>query len=172
MDERTLLQLRRLIHQGRIKAADESQVIADVGLADEDDFSLRGTINFMDNQVEATTGTLRVRVVIANPDELLSPGLFVRVRIPVSEPHRALLVREEALGTDQGQRFVYVVNDANEVSYRRVKIGMLNGGRRVIEDGLKPGERVIVTGLQRVRPGAKVSTRAEEARVALAAPGD
>ena len=171
MDERTLLQLRRLIQQGRIKAASESQVMAEVALADEDNFTLRGAINFMDNQVEATTGTLRVRAVIANPDELLSPGLFVRIRIPVGAPHRAVLVREEALGTDQGQRFVYVVDSANEVSYRRVKIGMLNGSRRVIEEGLKPGERVIVTGLQRVRPGIKVSPKTATANVAMVPTG-
>ena len=91
MDERTLLQLRRLIQQGRIKSSTDSQVFADVALADEDNFSLRGTINFMDNQVESTTGTLRVRVVISNPSELLSPGLFVRIRIPVgcAAPGRA-----------------------------------------------------------------------------------
>ncbi len=172
MDERTLLQLRRLIQQGRIKSAHDSEVIADVALADEDNFTLRGTINFMDNQVEATTGTLRVRAVIANADELLSPGLFVRIRIPVGAPHRAVLVREEALGTDQGQRYVYVVDSANEVSYRRVKIGMLNGSRRVIEEGLKPGERVIVTGLQRVRPGIKVAPRAATASVAMVPTGD
>lgn len=170
VNERTVLRLRRLIQEGRIQSATESRVDVQVSLADEDDFQHRGTINFLDNQVDPNTGTLRVRAAIDNADRLLSPGLFVRLRFPVGAPHKALLVQEEALGTDQGQRFLYVINDKNEVAYRRVKVGMLVTGRRVIDEGLQPQDRVVVNGLQRVRPGDKVTVKASEASVSPASP--
>lgn len=158
INERTVLRLRRLISEGRLAEAHHG-VEVQISLADEDDFKHRGTIDFLDNQLDPNTGTLRVRAVIPNKNGLLSPGLFVRLRFPVSPEHEALLVQEEALGTDQGQRFLYVLNEENEVAYRRVKIGILDNGRRVIEDGLKPEERIIVKGLQRVRPGDKVAPK-------------
>ncbi|MGD9646711.1 MAG: efflux RND transporter periplasmic adaptor subunit [Pirellulales bacterium] len=133
-----------------------------MGLADEQDYSRRGTLDFEDNRVDPSTGTLRVRAVFSNADRLLSPGLFVRIRIPIGDPYRALLVPEAALGTDQGQRFVYVVDDQDEVSYRRVTVGKLHEGLRVITSGLEPGERVVVTGLQRVVPGGKVEAKLTE----------
>ncbi len=90
---------------------------------------------------------------------MLSPGLFVRIRFPVGEPHPALLVPEEALATDQGQRFVYVIDSNNHVVYRRVKVGMLLAGRRVITEGLALDDRVAVTGLQRLRKDLEVDPR-------------
>ena len=171
IDERTVLRLRRLLQAGKIQSMDESKLNAQFALADEEKFSLTGEINFLDNQIDPSTGTLRVRAVIANPKELLSPGLFLRLRLPVGNPHRAVLVREEALGTDQGQRFVYVIDDKDEVVYRRVKVGLLTGGRRVIDEGLQPSERVVVTGLQRVRPGIKVAPKPAEATANLTASG-
>jgi RND family efflux transporter MFP subunit len=168
VDERTVLRLRRLIQQGKIQAASESDVKVELALADQDEYSLTGIINFMDNQIEASTGTLRVRAVIENKQGLLSPGLFLRLRVPIGAPHRALLVREEALGTDQGQRFVYVVDNKDEVVYRRVKVGPLVAGRRVIETGLNASDRVVVTGLQRVRPGVKVAPKPADASLNLA----
>ncbi|HWA99816.1 MAG TPA: efflux RND transporter periplasmic adaptor subunit [Pirellulales bacterium] len=167
-DERTVLRLRRLMLDGVIPSTDQSRMEVKLALADETDFNLSGTIDFFDNQVEPGTGTLRVRAVIANANKFLSPGLFLRLRVPVGVPHQALLVREEALGTDQGQRFVYVVNENDEVSYRRVKTGFLVAGRRVIDAGLKPGERIVVTGLQRVRPGVKVAPKMADAADDLA----
>ena len=113
----------------------------------------------MDNQVNPKTGTLRVRGVFPNKDEALSPGFFARVRVPIGQPHKALLVTERALDTDQGHRVVYVVNTENEVVSRAIQIGARHGGLRVIEDGLKPNERVIVNGLQQVQPGAKVEAK-------------
>lgn len=130
-----------------------------MGLADERGYTRRGELDFEDNRIDPSTGTLRVRAVFSNTDRLLSPGLFVRIRIPVGDPYRALLVPEGALGTDQGQRFVYVVNDKNEVAYRRVTVGKLHEGLRVISAGLEPNERVVVTGLQRVVPGGKVDAK-------------
>ena len=151
IDERTVLRLRRLVREGRIKSHRESEITVQIALADEEAFSLTGVVDFVDNQVDPTTGTLRLRAVIANPTHMLSPGLFVRIRFPVGDPHPALLVPEEALATDQGQRFVYVIDQSNHVVYRRVKVGMLLAGRRVITEGLAIDDRVAVTGLQRLR---------------------
>lgn len=166
VDERTVLRLRRLALSGEVSSVDESQLAVQVALADDADYPLSGTINFSDNQVDPNTGTLRMRAAVNNPQQLLSPGLFVRIRIPIGKPHSALTVPEVALGTDQGQRFVYVVNDQDEVVYKRVEIGTLKDGKRVIEEGLAPSDRVVVNGLQRVRAGTKVTVSAAETTVA------
>lgn len=159
VDERTVLRIRRLIQQGKMKSARDSETKVKIGLADEEDFPLEGTVNFIDNQVDATTGTLRLRAVVDNQYRFLAPGMFVRVQVPIGAPHPAMMIREEALGADQGQRFVYVVNDKDEIAYRRVKVGMSRGGRRVIEGDISLEDRVVVSGLQRVRPGTKVAVR-------------
>lgn len=161
MDERTLLRIRRLIREGKIKSARETEVKVLLALADEDDFTQAGTIDFVDNKVDVATGTLRIRGIFPNPKRLLSPGLFVRVRIPIGSAHSAVIVPEKALGSDQGQKFLYVVNDQNEVVYRKVKVGPLLKNYRVIEEGVKVGEKVIVSGLQRVRPRTKVDPQVE-----------
>jgi membrane fusion protein, multidrug efflux system len=128
-----------------------------LGLAGEPGFPHEGRIDFIETTVNPATGTIRVRGVFANTDGTLLPGLFARVRIPIGQPRSALLVTERALGVDQGQRFVLVVNDQNVVDYRRVDVGMLDQGLRVIEKGLSAGDLVIVNGLQRVRPGVPVT---------------
>lgn len=162
IDERTLLRIRRLIREGKVHSRTEAEVPVMAALADEEDFPHEGMIDFSDNQVDPSTGTLRVRAVIPNPANgdgkarVLSPGLFIRVRLPIGNPRKALLVAEQAMGTDQGRKFVYVVNDQDEVTYRPVKTGTLDHGMRVIEEGLTLEDRVVVTGLQRIRPGAKV----------------
>lgn len=156
INERTVLHLRRMMDEGKIESAEKARLKVGVALADEETPSHEGTIDFVDSQVDAATGTLHVRATIENTSKLLSPGLFVRLRFPVGEPHLALLIPEEALVSDQGQRFVYVVGPDDKTVYRRVKIGMLVNGKRVIEDGVKPKERVVVQGLQRVKEGATV----------------
>jgi len=133
-----------------------------LGLGTEEGFPHQGTINFVDNQVNPKTGTLRVRGVFPNKDEGLSPGYFARVRVPIGRPHQALLVSDRALDTDQGQKILYVVNDKSEVVSRPIRVGAQHDGLRAIEDGLKPGERVIVTGLQQVRPGIIVDPKLVE----------
>lgn len=159
VDERTMLRIRRLIQQGKISSARDHETTVRIGLADEAGYSLEATVNFVDNQVDAATGTLSLRARVDNKTRFLSPGMFVRVQVPIGAPHSAVMIREEALGTDQGQRFVYVVNDENKIVYRRVTVGMAQENLRVIESGLEPHERIVVTGLQRVRPGAQVTTR-------------
>jgi RND family efflux transporter MFP subunit len=156
VDERTMLRVKQLIREGKLKTPDDAEVPVWLGLADEDGFPHRGAVNFIDNQVNPKTGTLRVRGVFPNKDEALAPGYFARVRVPISAPHKALLVTERALDTDQGQKVVYVVDGDNRVVSRPVRLGALHDGRREITDGLKPGERVIVNGLQQVRPGLTV----------------
>jgi RND family efflux transporter MFP subunit len=110
----------------------------------------------VDNQVNPRTGTIRLRGVFPNKDQVLLPGLFARVRVPIGRTHKAVLVSDRAVDNDQGQKILYVVNDNNVVVSRPVRLGALHDGLREITDGLKPGERVIVNGLQQVRPGVTV----------------
>jgi len=162
LDERTLLRLRRASTEDTVASMTNEHAEVMMGLADEQGYPQHGVLNFEDNRVDPSTGTLRVRAVFDNKDRLLSPGLFVRVRLPIGETYRALLVPESALGTDQGQRFLYVVDDQGEVSYRRVEVGSLQSGLRVVTDGLAPNEKVVVIGLQRVMPGIKVDAKLQE----------
>jgi RND family efflux transporter MFP subunit len=166
VDERTLLMFRRLIREGKIQSARQTEVNVDLALADEPGFvdehgypRHRGLINFGDNKVDPATGTMQVRAVFDNKERMLSPGMFVRVRLPIGGPHQALLVPEQALSTDQGQKFVYVVTPENKVDVRYVHVGPQHGPLREIEQGLKPDERVIVSGLQQVRRDVKVEVK-------------
>ena len=159
VDERTVLRLQRLIRAGKMSSARDREILVDVKLADEDESSLQARFNFVDNEVDASTGTLLARAEIANPDRMLAPGLFVRLRVPVGEPQPALLIPEEALASDQGERYVYVANADNKVEYRRVKVGWREAGQRVILSGLESADRVIVSNLQRIRPQDEVVVR-------------
>jgi RND family efflux transporter MFP subunit len=159
VDEHTVLRVKQLIREGKAKTPDDDEIPVWLGLANEAGHPHRGSIHFIDNQVNPRTGTLRVRGVFPNKDEALSPGYFARVRVPIGVPHKALLVTERALDTDQGQKVVYVVDNDNRVVTRPVKLGALHDGRRELTDGLKPGERVIVNGLQLVRPGVTVEAK-------------
>ena len=140
VDERTVQRVRQWIREGKAESARDVRA-ARVRSAwpTRKGFPTEGTINFVDNQVNPKTGTLRVRGVFPNKDEALSPGFFARVRVPIGPPHKALLVSDRAIDTDQGQKIVYVVNDKNEVVSRPVRLGALHDGLRAIEDGLKAG---------------------------------
>ena len=159
VDERTVLRLQRLIDQGAISSARDVEIPIEAGLADEESYSLAARFNFLDNQVDAATGTLLGRAELSNPKGTLTPGLFVRLRVPIGSPRSAILVPEEALGADQGERYVYIANADNKVEYRRVKTGWLENGKRVIESGLSPTDRVILTNLQRIRPNDVVEPK-------------
>jgi len=169
VDEHTALRVRRLAREGRSQSPRDGGYPVSLGLANEDGHPHQGTIDFVDNQVNPKTGTIRVRGVFPNQEQVLLPGLFARVRSPIGPPHKALLVSERALDTDQGEKILYVVNEQSEVVSRRVRLGALHDGLREITDGLKPGERVIVNGLQQVRPGVTVEPTLVEMPVALAA---
>jgi RND family efflux transporter MFP subunit len=171
VDERSLLgYLRR--RTGDPNAAPgslrELKVPCFLQLADEKDFPHEGTLDFASAQVNASTGTAKLRGVFENKDRKLVSGLFVRIRIPVSKPYQALLVPERALATDQNIRFVYVVGQDGKAARRNVDLGSQRGDLRIVTNGLSPGDQVIVKGLQRVRPGQKVEaeTAAEAPKVA------
>jgi RND family efflux transporter MFP subunit len=182
MDERTLLRWRSEAPPLQSGQAGRSDV--EMGLAFEEGYPHQGIIDFQDNRVDVSTGTLRMRGVFANPTTrsgklLFSPGLFARVRLPIGRPKRAVLVADRALGTDQGRKFLYVVKDQTDpesgqvrqtVQRRYVHPGALHGGLREIktEDQGKTlppdqtvggDEKVVVSGLQRVRPGAEVKPK-------------
>jgi RND family efflux transporter MFP subunit len=163
VDERTTLRFQKLIRAGW---TEEAKLPVYVGLADEEKvggdykgFPHRGTIHFADNKIDWETGTWRLRGLFENKNLYLSPGLFVRIRLPIGIPHKEKLISEQALGADQGQKFVYVVDDENVVSYRRVVVGRLHHGLRAITAGLEVGDKVIVSGLQRARPLLKVNPK-------------
>jgi RND family efflux transporter MFP subunit len=156
VDEHTVLRVRQLVREGKADSPREGPVPVWLGLANEEGYPHQGTIDFVDNQVNPKTGTMRLRGVFPNKEQVLAPGFFGRVRALIGRPHKALLVSDRALDTDQGQKIVYVVNDKDVVVARPVRLGALHNGLREIVDGLKPGERVIVNGLQQVRPGVTV----------------
>lgn len=168
MDEQNLLYLRELVRDKKIKSLDEARPPILLGLANETGHPHKGVIDFADNRVNPGLGTIKVRGTFENPDRSLVPGLFARIRIPIGEPHDALMVADRAIGTDQGQKYVLIVNDQNEVGYRIVKLGRLDKGMRVIEQGITAHDRVIVNGLQRARPGTKVTPQTVEMRDVVA----
>ena len=163
MDEPTLLRYRRAVNEGKLQVPkDRTKVPVLMGLQGEDGFPHQGTINFVNNQVNPTTGSILVRGVFANPKSkgghrLLSPGLFVRIRLPIGVPHRALLVIDRAVASDQGRKYVYVLDAENRVQSRRITTGALqDDGLRVIEEGLKPDDWVVSGGILQARPRREI----------------
>jgi RND family efflux transporter MFP subunit len=155
IDESTLLKFNRLVRENRL-AVENGRVPVEMQLADESNYPRRGFIESTDNRLNPATGSLLVRLVFSNADHALVPGLFARVRIPIGAPTPALLVSERAIGTDQSQKFVLALAQDNTAVYRTVKLGGSVEDKRVVRSGLKPGDRIIVNGLQRVRPGMAV----------------
>jgi multidrug efflux system membrane fusion protein len=163
MDERTLLMIRTAVNQGRIKKVSN---IGDIpllmGLPNETDYPHKGKLNFVNNIVNPSTGTILVRGAFDNSApaggvRLLAPGMFVRVRLPIGTPYKALLVIDRALGSDQGLKYVYIVTNDNKVQQRRVQTGALQeDGLRVITGGLKAEDRVVVGAIQQVQQGMQI----------------
>ena len=173
IDEQALLRYEELafkdgreFHPGLLK---ERRIPVEFGLANEKGFPHAGILDFADNRIDRGTGTLRARGVFDNSKEYLTPGMYVRVRIPIGKPHRALLVDERAIGTDQRQKYLLTVNKDNVVKYRPVKVGRLVDELRVIESGLEPDDLVVVNGLQRAIPDAKVQPSLAEKKDVAAA---
>jgi RND family efflux transporter MFP subunit len=156
VDERSYLKYSRLWRDGKRAGSREVNIPVDLGLADETGYPHQGQLDFIDNRLDPNTGTMTGRAIFSNPDLTLIPGLFARIRLPGSSRYEAMLVPDGAIGTDQTQRFAFVVNDQNTVEYRKVELGPIIEGLRVIRDGLKPEDWVIVNGVQRVRTGVKV----------------
>jgi multidrug efflux system membrane fusion protein len=134
-------------------------VLLHVGLANETGFPHSGKLEFVDNQVDPATGSVRMRAVVDNTDGVLTPGLFARVQLGTEAGGEATstLIAERAIGTDQDRKFVFVVGEGDKAEYRPVQLGIRVGDLRVISSGLKPGDRVVVDGLQQVRPGAPLA---------------
>ena len=175
MDEPTLLRIRNAINQGKLqpKRSRGLEVPLYVGLQGEPGFPHQGKVNFVNNQLNPTTGSILVRGIFPNPKpeggtRLISPGMFVRIRLPIGDPHPAVLVIDQAISSDQGLKYVYVIDVENQVQYRRITTGALqDDGLRVVTEGLNPDERIVVRGLQQVqqilqsRPPAKFRYRAD-----------
>jgi len=155
-DERSYLKYVRLAQSGVRSNSREARNPVQVGLADEEGYPHHGWMDFLDNQLDPNTGTMTGRAVLENPSQLLVPGLFVRLRLRGSGPYAGLLLPDEAVGTDQTQKFVWVIGADNRAEYRRVNTGPLHEGRRVIRDGLGTEDRVVIAGIQRIHPGAEV----------------
>ncbi|MEC4747258.1 efflux RND transporter periplasmic adaptor subunit [Methylomicrobium sp. Wu6] len=165
-DERAVLRYRRQMRQnGQSKTGIEGTPVQ-LALTDEVGFPHQGTLDYMAPREDTATGTVTLRGVFANTDELLSPGFFARLRVRASEPYAAILVPDRAIGTDQAQRFVWVMNPNNQVEYRTVELGAHIGQSRVIAKGLNAGDWVAIEGLQKLRPGIKVNPE----RISLAEP--
>jgi multidrug efflux system membrane fusion protein len=130
-----------------------------LGLANETAYPRKGKVSSVDNRLDTSSGTIRVRALFDNADGTLVPGLYARIRLGGGAPHDAVLIDDKAIGTDQDKRFVVVVDDNNKTAYREIKTGASQEGLRVVEAGLKPDERIVVTGLQHVRPGDVVKPK-------------
>jgi multidrug efflux system membrane fusion protein len=156
-DERSVLKYRRLAQQVGGGDFGSGQTPAQLAVADEADFPHQGTLDYISPREDTATGTVTLRGVFPNADDLLSPGFFARMRVRGSTPYPAILLPDRAIATDQAQRFVWVVNQENQVEYRKVALGAHIGQSRVIKGGLKPEEWVVIEGLQKLRPGIKVN---------------
>ncbi len=161
-DERAILKYNRLAREGARVSARDEKIPAEMELGDETGFPHKGFMDWLDNRIDPSTGTLRARGVFRNEDRRLSPGFFARIRIPGSGKHQALLIPDRALGADQAQKFVYVVDAEKRVEFRPVKVGGMSDGLRIVSDGLKGDEQIIVEGQMRVRPGVVVDARPPE----------
>jgi RND family efflux transporter MFP subunit len=128
-----------------------------IGLANEAGFPHQGVVDFIDNRVDRTAGTIRLRAVLANRNRQFAPGLFARVKLAAGDQRPATLIQDQSIGTDQNRKFVLVLQPDNTIAYRAITIGRMVDGLRAVESGLKPGERVVINGLMRVRPGMKVT---------------
>jgi membrane fusion protein, multidrug efflux system len=157
MDEATYLKNNRLYFEGKRPSSRENPNPVQVSLTGETKPSHDGKVDFLDNRLDISTGTLRGRAVIPNKDFSILPGQFGRVRLIGSSPYEALLLPDTAIASDQSRKIVFVVKDDDTVEARQVTLGPLDEGLRVVREGLRPEDRVIVDGLQRARPGAKVT---------------
>ncbi|MEW6767959.1 MAG: efflux RND transporter periplasmic adaptor subunit [Pseudomonadota bacterium] len=156
VNEQDVLRIRAAAAQKGLTSKDLKDVPVEVGLQTETGYPHKGKMDYASPTINQSTGTLSVRGLLPNPERVLLPGYFVRVRVPLDQQKEALLIPDTALGSDQGGRYVLVVNADNVVEQRKVQIGPLDGELRVIENGLKPEDRVVIAGLLRAIPGQKV----------------
>lgn len=161
-DEQTFLRHSQLAREGKRASTRQSGLRIHMALANEDTFPREGTLHFLDNQLDPSTGTIHGRAIFRNADRALTPGLFVRLRLPGTATYQGVLVEDRAVGTDLDRRFVFVVGKDKKIESRTVTLGPLVDGLRVVRTGLQAGELVVVNGLQRVRPGVEVDAKMAE----------
>ena len=155
-DERSALKYREMHKLGTRKSAMFAEIPAQMALANQSGFPHQGHLDFVDNVLNPTTGSIRARAVFENQDRLMSPGFFARVRIPGSGEYEGMLILDQAIADDQGRSFVWVIDADNKASYRPVVTGPLQDGMRVVREGLKAEDRVVINGLMSVRNGVTV----------------
>jgi RND family efflux transporter MFP subunit len=163
IDEDSLLKFNNLAQAKKIETNGDGKIPIELQLADETDFPHHGYIESFDNRVDPNTGSILLRAVFSNDDGRIVPGLFARIHVPLSERYPALLVTERAIGTDQAQKYVLTVTATNTVAYQAVVLGPAVDGKRIVRSGLQAGEKIIVNGLERVRPGMPVTPQDETA---------
>jgi RND family efflux transporter MFP subunit len=161
VNEQDVLRIRAEARRRGLTPADFRQIPVEIGLQTEDGYPHQGKLDYAAPTVTQSTGTLAVRGLVPNPDRVLLPGYFVRVRVPIDRSENALLVTDFALGTDQAGRYLLIVNADNVVEQRKVTTGPVEDGLRVIESGLAPDDRVVVAGLLRTIPGQKVDAQSK-----------
>jgi len=163
IDEETLLKFNELVSAKKLGVTDGGKIPVELQLADESGFPHQGYIESFDNRLDPNTGSILLRAVFANDDNRIVPGLFARIRIPLSELHPVLLVDERAIGTDQANKFVLTLTATNTVQYQAVELGPLVDGKRIVRSGVTAGEQIVVNGLSHVRPGMPVTPQADVA---------
>jgi RND family efflux transporter MFP subunit len=164
-DEASYLRYERMAKEGADVASRGPGVNVSLKLIDEKDFTHEGRMDFVDNAIDRSTGTIRGRALFKNPNSVFTPGMFARVRVPASPPYQALLVPDTALGTEQAKRYLLVVGADDMVTMKYVTVGqVVDGGLRVIKEGLAADDRVIVDGLMRARAGIKVTPQEPAAK--------
>jgi len=162
VNERDVIRIRAEAMRKGLTPSDLKQVPVEVGLQTETGYPHEGKLDYVSPTINQSTGTLAVRGLIPNPNRVLLPGYFVRVRVPVEQQNDALLVPDTSLGSDQGGRYLLVVNKDNVVEQRKVTTGPVEGELRVIDDGLKADDRVVIAGLLRVIPGEKIDPQVQK----------
>jgi RND family efflux transporter MFP subunit len=162
VDEDSLLKFNALVAAGKIETNADGHTPVQLQLGDESGFPHAGYVESFDNHLDANTGSILLRAVFPNNDGRIVPGLFARIRLPSSDKHTAFLLTERAIGTDQAQKYVLTLTPSNTVAYQAVQLGPEMEGKRIIRSGLHAGDKVVVNGLQRVRPGMPVAPEEEQ----------
>ena len=160
-NEQEFLKYMRLAQKGERASSRDVKNPVLVALIDEEGYPHKGHMDFVDNRLDPNTGTMRGRAILANEDGLLTPGLFVKVRLPGSGKHDAVLVPDKSINSDQSEKFVYVVDAENKIQRQTVKLGPISHGMRIIREGLSGQEQVVIKGVQTVAPGLEVNTQQE-----------
>ncbi len=163
MDEDSMLKFNTLAKAQKIEMNSAGQVPVELELADENGFPHKGYVESFDNRVDANTGSIVLRAIMPNDDGRIVPGLFARIRVPLSAKHEVILLSERAIGTDQANKFVYTLSSSNTVAYTPVVLGPSVDGKRIIRSGLGMSDKIIVNGIEKIRPGMPVAPQTQSA---------